>query len=195
MVEQMNSEMKKTVKLEMDATNKKNVFPNPEIVYDVFKITFPDSYDSQRSWNFELMQNNSEDDGDNADENILILDTDKSINEQIVVHRKIVKHLKAHQIDGICFMYNMCYRDLNTKKRYLAEDHGCILAHCMGLGKTLSVITLMHTLVNYPRLQTNKVLIICPKSMILNWKEEIEKWLRPIKKGRKLNVYTFADVS
>lgn len=52
-------------------------------------------------------ENYKEDGGNNEEENVLILSTDKSNNANIVVHRKSVKHLKLHQIDGICFMYNL----------------------------------------------------------------------------------------
>lgn len=51
----------------------------------------------------------------------------------------------------------------------------------MGLGKTLQLITLLHTLIMYPKqLKTNRVLVICPKSTIMNWNEEFKKWLKDI---------------
>lgn len=45
-------------------------------------------------------------------------------------------------------------------------------------GKTLQVIGLIHTLFTY-KLQTNvqKVLIICPKTTILNWVNQFNRWL------------------
>lgn len=40
---------------------------------------------------------------------------------------------------------------------------GAILAHCMGLGKTFTTITLIHTLFRYPKLtHIRRVLILCP---------------------------------
>lgn len=51
----------------------------------------------------------------------------------------------------------------------------------MGLGKTLQLITLLHTLIMYPKqLKTNRVLVICPKSTIMNWNEEFKSWLKDI---------------
>lgn len=47
----------------------------------------------------------------------------------------------------------------------------------MGLGKTLQLIVLLHTVIRYPALHTKRVLIICPKSTIHNWAEEFRKWL------------------
>lgn len=123
----------------------------------------------------------------------IILDHDKKKKENIVVHREIQKHLKSHQIDGIRFMYECCYGSVNSLKEH--PGSGCILAHCMGLGKTLQLIALLHTVISYPQLKTNKVLVICPKSTVLNWKEEIERWLRPIRGGRKLKLLQFQDQS
>lgn len=161
------------------------------------EIAKKDNLPSDENSGSESSENpqDSDNDDDNDDENSLILDTDKSNNEQIIVNRKIAKHLKPHQIDGIRFMYNSCYTDLNAKRVSRKKDHGCILAHCMGLGKTLSLISLVHTLINYPKLKTARVLVLCPKSTILNWKTEIENWLQPIKTGRKLQVFTFPDAS
>lgn len=125
----------------------------------------------------------------------MVLDTDIIKNEDIVVHPKIVAQLKPHQIDGLMFMFKSCYNDLNTPKMYRDLDKGCIVAHCMGLGKTFQLIALLHTVIRYPQLKTQKILVICPKSTVLNWKAEIDKWLKPIKGGRKLNVFTFPEKS
>lgn len=38
-------------------------------------------------------------------------------------------------------------------------------------------------------------MILCPKSTIMNWKEEIERWLKPVKTGRKLKVFYFDDTA
>lgn len=50
----------------------------------------------------------------------------------------------------------------------------------MGLGKTLQLITLLHTLIMHPQLKTKRVLVVCPKSTIMNWNEEFQKWLKGI---------------
>lgn len=47
----------------------------------------------------------------------------------------------------------------------------------MGLGKTLQLIALLHTVIRYSELYTKRILIICPKSTIHNWAEEFRKWL------------------
>jgi len=55
--------------------------------------------------------------------------------------------------------------------KFLAEHKNALLADKFGLGKTLQVIGL----INYLQ-EINKVLIVCPASMKLVWKSEIEKW-------------------
>jgi hypothetical protein len=58
---------------------------------------------------------------------------------------------------------------------------GAILAHCMGLGKTLQTITLAHTILDNPRVGVHRVLVICPVNTVKNWEDEFDKWL----KGKK----------
>lgn len=55
-----------------------------------------------------------------------ILDIEQVMGERgIKVDENLVSILKPHQKDGVAFMWNALFR----------ENHGCILAHCMGLGK------------------------------------------------------------
>lgn len=55
-----------------------------------------------------------------GESNQLILDAERDIR----VDESLLKILKPHQIDGVAFMWNALFK----------EKHGCILAHCMGLG-------------------------------------------------------------
>lgn len=79
-------------------------------------------------------------DGDNTEEKPreVLLDYHTKEKMKIVVHKEIVKHLKEHQIEGIKFMYDCCYGSVDEMRKF--PGSGCILAHCMGLGKTLQVI-------------------------------------------------------
>lgn len=130
-----------------------------------------------------------------TNDDLLVLGTHINTNENIIVHPDVLKQMENHQIDGLKFMYKCCFNDLNAKRKDRRQDHGCILAHCMGLGKTLQIIALLHTAITHPQLGTQRVLVICPKSTLLNWKAEIEQWLKPIKNGRKLKVFTLPDAS
>lgn len=116
----------------------------------------------------------------------LILDCDAKTDVTIKVHPKLVRNLKAHQREGIKFMYDACFGSISDE---VETKSGCILAHCMGLGKTLQLITLIHTIIRYPeRLKTQRILIICPKSTIMNWNEEFAKWLKDLD-SRSMKIY------
>lgn len=51
----------------------------------------------------------------------------------------------------------------------------------MGLGKTLQAITLLWTLLNQSpsgkKGVVNKVIIVCPATLVNNWNKEFTKWL------------------
>lgn len=128
---------------------------------------------------------------DEAEE--VILDYDSKAKISISVHPDIVKYLKKHQVDGVKFMYDTCYGSVDSIDKF--PGSGCILAHCMGLGKTLQLIALLHTLIRYAQLKTNKILVICPKSTVMNWADEIQRWLGPVRSGPRIKVFHFPDSS
>ncbi|XP_068158418.1 transcriptional regulator ATRX homolog isoform X4 [Drosophila tropicalis] len=123
----------------------------------------------------------------------LVLDYIESEKTFIKVDADIVKQLKPHQIDGVRFMYDSCFGGSNHNLKI--SGSGCILAHCMGLGKTLQLIALLHTVISYKVLNTNKVMILCPKSTVMNWAEEFQRWLGPLKRNNHIKVYVFSDTS
>ncbi|XP_058168634.1 uncharacterized protein LOC131283087 [Anopheles ziemanni] len=125
-------------------------------------------------------------------ESELVLDYDSGRSEAICVHPDIVKLLKPHQIEGIKFMYDNTYGSVEALPKH--PGSGCILAHCMGLGKTLQMIALLHTVMRYQQLLTRRVLVICPKSTVMNWKEEIIRWQGTIRTGHQMRVFCFGDV-
>ena len=117
----------------------------------------------------------------------LILTTDPH-QETIQVAEELAKVLKPHQKEGVQFMFKNTFHDIAFPKDKLTEDvkeqiGGCILAHNMGLGKSLCCVTLLHTLFFHPSLQ-NEVgkpkirfaILVAPVNTISNWENEFGKW-------------------
>ena len=105
-------------------------------------------------------------------------------NAHLSVDPNIVTYLKPHQIEGIKFMLHACF----------VENKGCILAHCMGLGKTFQVIALLHTLLaNHKVTNIRRVIVIMPKNVLFNWYREFQRWLKDC--VYKINVYSFPPLA
>jgi transcriptional regulator ATRX len=114
----------------------------------------------------------------------LVLDFDEKTKKPLIeVDRKLVKKLKPHQVNGIRFMWDACFESLERIEK--GTGSGCILGHCMGLGKTLQVITLIHTLMmNQRKTGVERVLVVCPINIILNWVNEFKVWMKHVEKGK-----------
>ncbi|RKF63310.1 DNA repair and recombination protein RAD54B [Golovinomyces cichoracearum] len=94
----------------------------------------------------------------------------------VVLDPFLSQHLREHQKEGVKFLYEcvMGMRGFN--------GNGAILADEMGLGKSLTTIALLWTLLKQsPFCGTarviEKALIVCPVTLIRNWKKEFLKWL------------------
>ncbi|KAI5723300.1 hypothetical protein M8J76_003963 [Diaphorina citri] len=116
-----------------------------------------------------------------------VLDIDEETGEMVTVCPFYSKILKEHQKRGLQFMWDICF---GSRKKILSEKgSGCILAHDMGLGKSLQVIVLLHTLKCMENMPPFKILIVSPKSLVQNWEDEITKWTKGLQV--RLNVYTW----
>uniref|UniRef100_A0A674AJ74 DNA helicase n=1 Tax=Salmo trutta TaxID=8032 RepID=A0A674AJ74_SALTR len=105
----------------------------------------------------------------------LVLDQDEGTREPLIqVHRNLVTRLKPHQVDGVQFIWDCCCE--SVKKANSTPGSGCLLAHCMGLGKTLQVVTFLHTMLQSRCLNFRTALVVCPLNTILNWVNEFDKW-------------------
>lgn len=111
----------------------------------------------------------------------LIINESKLEGQNLVyIHTDIAGYIKNHQIDGVRFMWDQILSD---------AKQGCLLAHAMGLGKTMQVVTLLTAIQEAansedPRvscqipddLKVSKTLVLCPAGLLQNWVEEILKW-------------------
>lgn len=94
----------------------------------------------------------------------------------VVVDPLLGQHLREHQKEGVKFLYEC----LMGMRNYIGN--GAILADEMGLGKSLTTIALLWTLLKQNPIYGSKrviekALIVCPVSLINNWKKEFMKWL------------------
>lgn len=119
----------------------------------------------------------------------LVLEVDLKTKEILVeVDESLVKSMKPHQVKGVKFMYDCVIESLEMLKKDPVKGSGCILAHCMGLGKTFQVISFLHTVMTHkvsgPLLRT--ALVVCPYNTVLNWANEFEHWLDENNLGLKI---------
>jgi SNF2 family DNA or RNA helicase len=117
----------------------------------------------------------------------------KSDQEPIYIEQKIAEKMKAYQLDGVQFLWRELTGDLE-------KAQGCLLAHTMGLGKTMQTIALLCAVdkasqspsMNIVRQlpedlqlgddrgeRSMRILIICPSSLMQNWQRELKQWTRP----------------
>ncbi|KAK5164477.1 helicase [Saxophila tyrrhenica] len=114
-------------------------------------------------------------------EGALVMKRPKSVPKgrqivDVVVDPLLTRELREHQRAGVAFMYE-CVMGM---KAY--EGDGAILADEMGLGKTLQTIALLWTLLKQSPIYEDqpvikKALIVCPVTLIQNWRKEFKKWL------------------
>ncbi|KAL7843761.1 hypothetical protein AOLI_G00252730 [Acnodon oligacanthus] len=86
---------------------------------------------------------------------------------------QLARAVKPHQIGGIRFLYDNLVESLERYKT--SSGFGCILAHSMGLGKTLQVISFIDILLRHTGAKT--VLAIVPVNTLQNWLAEFNLWL------------------
>lgn len=111
--------------------------------------------------------------------------------EAVRIPSSISAKLKVHQIAGIRFMWENIIQSI-TKVRSGDKGLGCILAHTMGLGKTLQVIAFLYTAMRSVDLGLKTALIVTPVNVLHNWRQEFMKW-RP-SDVKPIRVFMLDDV-
>ena len=101
----------------------------------------------------------------------------------------IGRNIKSHQIGGIRFMYDNIVESL-TRIKDKSVGFGCILAHAMGLGKTLQIVSFVEIFLRCT--VSKRVLCIVPINTIQNWLHEFNYWL-PENGQQKLDVDTIIN--
>ncbi|KAK6081925.1 snf2 family helicase [Seiridium cupressi] len=113
----------------------------------------------------------------------LIINESKQDDEGFIyVPDNIARHIKDHQISGVRFMWNQIVMDAQVRQ-------GCLLAHTMGLGKTMQIITLLMTIADCAAsddpsisaqipdgLKQSMTLILAPSGLVNNWLDEFLIW-------------------
>lgn len=90
---------------------------------------------------------------------------------------------------------------IESVKELNKPGSGCILAHCMGLGKTLQVIAFYHTLLTNPIVKRTikRGMVVCPYNTALNWATEFDYWLDEVEGDIKVYMsslhYFFLSIS
>ncbi|KAI1716359.1 helicase ARIP4 [Ditylenchus destructor] len=141
-------------------------------------------------------KNSEENDISEVSENGLVRVNDEDKPErdpEVYVCRCLSRVLQPHQIRGVKFLYNTIIKSLETF--HSTDGSGCILAHSMGLGKSLQTITFVEIFFRVTR--SKKALIICPINVIQNWASEFDKWLPSVDEFgeplRTFNVFLLGD--
>lgn len=84
----------------------------------------------------------------------------------------------AWQVEGIKFMWETVVETVADYEATKSGGFGCILAHAMGLGKTMQVILFTHLFLRHT--SATRVLIVVPVSTLDGWYREFVRWL-PVK--------------
>ncbi|XP_052898483.1 uncharacterized protein LOC128305189 [Anopheles moucheti] len=93
--------------------------------------------------------------------------------DDIFLAPQIARIIKPHQIGGVRFLFDNIIESI---ERYdSSTGFGCILAHSMGLGKTLQLVCFCDIFLRHTSSKT--VLIIMPINTLQNWLNEFNTWL------------------
>lgn len=94
-------------------------------------------------------------------------------DSDIYVAPQIARVIKPHQIGGVRFLFDNVVE--STSRFETSTGFGCILAHSMGLGKTLQIVCFSDIFLRHTSART--ILCIMPINTLQNWLAEYNMWL------------------
>ncbi|OWF55874.1 Helicase ARIP4 [Mizuhopecten yessoensis] len=116
----------------------------------------------------------------NDDLNVADLDGRVQVNighppedDDIYLAPQIARVIKPHQIGGVRFLYDNLIESMERCRS--SAGFGCILAHSMGLGKTIQMVSCIDIFLRHTTLKS--VLLIVPINTLQNWVAEFNIWL------------------
>lgn len=116
------------------------------------------------------------DDVDEVDAVVQLDDTGANWFNGFRMDQCMQSSLKPHQLDA-------CKLGLDV---IFGGAHGILIAHGMGMGKTLTTMSILEIWSN--RYKNARAIVCCPKGLILQWERELESW-----KFITLNTYAIAE--
>lgn len=102
---------------------------------------------------------------DNSYKEIINDVQDKSNTSNLVIPKSLNETLREYQKIGFKWLKTLDY-----------YQFGGILADDMGLGKTIQMIAIILSYIENCKENKKPILVVCPSSLSLNWKAEIEKF-------------------
>lgn len=109
----------------------------------------------------------------NEDGNVVINIGHPEGEQSIFVAPQISRIIKPHQIGGVRFLFDNIIESVDRFDT--STGFGCILAHSMGLGKTLQLVCFCDIFLRHTSSKT--ILCIMPINTLQNWLAEFNMWL------------------
>ena len=95
-----------------------------------------------------------------------------STNKPLEIDYGLKVKLRPHQLTACEFLFRALETQVDDSAE-ASETFGAILADEMGLGKSLTAICVLWS---YIRRDKCKCVIVCPSSLVNNWKKEVKRW-------------------
>jgi len=99
-------------------------------------------------------------------------------DQDIHLAPQLAAAIKPHQIGGVRFLYDNIIESVSRLSS--SPGYGCILAHSMGLGKTMQIVSFIDVFLSLKTSldhKTRSVLCIVPINTIQNWLAEFNYWM------------------